>query len=366
MSYKPFAADDIVTANATEVTVGLWPGETGSLALFYTGSDSSPVSYGYVSGDTSGQYYWDIFNLSPTSSVTELCFSVAYGDRTGRGHPTLTQDNNSTLAPQAVYSQYRNLLLDPGDTQFSFYGGVNSDNIYVINVSRDLFKERVDAGNWQLTLSGSRGKFTFIDDSGQAYGSAFGKSGQVYNIVSGSLSGSLGTTIVASGSATQGGYGLFYPSLGIMVFNPAALSESIGFRASAAGNWTASYSAGAGMVPFAPYTGSCTDAQYNHASLVYSIRGGASFQARSAENISSTHFFVRLRAAEYNYSNNPTYFDESTGALVYSTFINDPVSYVTTIGLYNDNNELLAVAKTSQPIKKSSDTEVNLKVRLDY
>jgi hypothetical protein len=75
---------------------------------------------------------------------------------------------------------------------------------------------------------------------------------------------------------------------------------------------------------------------------------------------------VRLRNKEYNYSNNPTFSNASTGVLVQSEFKNDPKVYITTIGLYNDSNELLAVAKLSKPVRKSFDEEVLLRVRLDF
>jgi hypothetical protein len=75
---------------------------------------------------------------------------------------------------------------------------------------------------------------------------------------------------------------------------------------------------------------------------------------------------VRLRNKEYNYSNNPTFSNTSTGVLVQSEFKNDPKVYITTIGLYNDSNELLAVAKLSKPVRKSFDEEVLLRVRLDF
>src|ERR1019366_8712520 len=171
--FKAFTSDDIVVANAAEVTVGLWPGDTGSLLAIYTGSQAT--------GSNSGQYYWNAYNMNPTGSET-LCFAVAYGHRTGGGAPTLLQNNNSLLATQAVYSQYRNLLLDPGEVQFTFIGNYATDHIYVINIARALMKQRLDPGNWQLNLkTNSGGTFSFIDDSGQSLGSAFGKSGLVFN-----------------------------------------------------------------------------------------------------------------------------------------------------------------------------------------
>ncbi len=349
--FKSFAADDIVQANPAEVTTGIWPNDTGSLSAFYSASSQA--------SGTSGQYYWDVYSTNPTTdSNAQVCFAVAYGHRTGAGHPTLAQSDASTLAPQAIYAQFRNLLLDPTDTQFTFWNSYASDKIYVISITRARMKERLDPGNWILNLSGSRGRFSFIDDSGQSLGTAFGKSGEVFNVVSGSLSGSYGYTIAASGSATKGGYGLVYPSLGIIVLNPDALTETVGFLS---GSYYVSSSQ-----PFQPVSGTVSLPQYNHVGLYNSIRLGQDFQARSSENISSTHYFVRLKAKEFNYSNNPSFYDESNGTLTWAQFKDDPKTFPTTIGLYNDKNELCAVAKLSQPVQKAFDKELNVKVRLDF
>jgi hypothetical protein len=86
---------------------------------------------------------------------------------------------------------------------------------------------------------------------------------------------------------------------------------------------------------------------------------------RRTENISTQHFFVRATNREFNYSNNPTYV-KADGTFTEPTFKTDPYSYITTVGLYNDSNELIAVAKTSQPVAKSFDKEVLIKVKLSY
>jgi hypothetical protein len=75
---------------------------------------------------------------------------------------------------------------------------------------------------------------------------------------------------------------------------------------------------------------------------------------------------------DFNYSNNPTYVYDGTdgihskGTIRNIDFINDPRTYITTIGLYNDSNELVAVAKLSRPAVKSFDSELLLKIRLDF
>jgi hypothetical protein len=348
MPYKQFEADDIVRANSTEVTFGIWTGDTGSLSKFYKGSQTASLS---------GQYYWNVYNIDPSSSLAEVQFAVAYGHRTNGGQQALTDNQQATLSTQATYLQYRNLLLEPGDSKFTFLGSYDSDHIYIVNIQRARLKEQLDPGNWQISLTGASGTFTFIDDSGQTLGASFGKAGAVFNVVSGSLSGSAGYTIAAVSSSNNGGFGLVYPQLGLLVLNPDAISKTIGM---VSGGYAVSAS-----TYFAPVTSSGAT-QYNHAGLFNSIVSGGSFMARSAENISSTHYFVRLRNKEFNYSNNPTFYDQTNGAILNTDFVQNPKVYVTTIGLYNDSNELLAVAKTSGPIQKSFDKELLLRVRLDW
>jgi hypothetical protein len=89
------------------------------------------------------------------------------------------------------------------------------------------------------------------------------------------------------------------------------------------------------------------------------------FEARRTENVSTQHFFVRATNREFNYSNNPTYVN-ADGTFVETTFKTDPYTYITTVGLLSDANEVLAIAKTSQPIAKSFDKEVLIKVKLSF
>ena len=81
--------------------------------------------------------------------------------------------------------------------------------------------------------------------------------------------------------------------------------------------------------------------------------------------LNSSIYFCRVNHNEYNYSSNPTYVSGSK--LVVKNNVNDlPVSYITSVGLYSPDNELLAVAKLSEPLRKDPNTELTLRVRLDY
>ena len=77
-------------------------------------------------------------------------------------------------------------------------------------------------------------------------------------------------------------------------------------------------------------------------------------------------FFTRAFNQEFNYSNNPTAIANASLGSISSNLTGMPTSFITTIGLYNNDNELVAVAKTSPPVKKDFDTEKVFAVRLQY
>jgi len=370
-TFVPFNLDeDVVTANQTTVTTGLWSGDTGSLTTLFTSTTQISAS---------GEYFYDAYDKDPANDTTaEVQFAVAYGHISGAGSPTLAQDDLTVLATKTTYLQYKNILLDPSDDLFTF-GTANSDHIYVINVQRARLKEQLDPGNWLLSLSGSNGEFTFIDDSFQTLSakSKISKSGRVFNVVSGSLEGPSGSTLVSSSTAEGKGFGLVYPDLGIIVLNPDAIVPTVGFESASsatsgcgnAGAQDFTYSTANTVIPFAPFTGSLAGTgqeQRNHDGLLRSIKLGGDFQARSAETISSTHYFVRLRNKDFNYTNNPTFYNNTNGQILNEDFVQDPKVYPTSVGLYNDKNELLAVAKMSRPLEKSFDKEALIRVRLDF
>ena len=340
--YKRFGEFDQVTGKIEVVTTGLWSGDTGSLTAFYTSSTQVAA--------TSGDYYYNIYDTAATSSVQ---FAIAYGHKEGSGSVSLANNDASTLATKSTYAQYKQILLDQDDQYFTFFsssnaGAHNSDDIYVINVSRARYKEKMDAGNWSLKLSGSNGISTFIDDSGKKFSDTVGKAGRVFYVVSGSLNlGSQAEATVNTTTASNGeGFGLFYPDMGLVILNPSAVSDIVGSE-------------------LAPNL-SVSAEQQNHKLLWNSIKLGADFEARRTENVSTSHYFVRATNREFNFSNNPTFVTGSDGSFSESTFTTNPKTFITTIGLYNDANEMIAVAKTSQPIPKSFDKEILIKVKLDF
>jgi hypothetical protein len=115
-----------------------------------------------------------------------------------------------------------------------------------------------------------------------------------------------------------------------------------------------------------PLTRSSSTNNYNHRKLFNSIKSGSYFASRREEQKRSSFYFCDVRSGEFNHSQNPSFFTGSNAELVNSSFKTEPVTYITTVGLYNNNNELLAVAKLSKPFKKDPNTEALIKVRLDF
>ena len=437
--YKDIHEDD-KSVVSVETTTGLWSGDTSSLSTFYTSGTQ-------LAKEGGAKYFVDIYNADPaTTSSAEVQFSISYGHVSGAGSPTLTQQNTSTQSTKAVYMQLKNLLLEPTDAKFSFITAAHTgsgDQIYAISFARSRYKGYVDPGNWEFTLSGSNGHFTFIDDSSQTLGTrrSFAKNGLVFNVATGSLSGTQGSTILGITSSVDPnageGFGYFYPQKGIIVLNANVIDSHVGFepRSDAAnrvskitGSWQAAGALGRGEntssavifvsasdtvaygvlaggtndatpnAPLAPFTSSLQGVsgvyadQYNWHGLYHALVRGADattlsgvvgswvaaggtaaatdeyapYLARSAEIVSSAHYFLRLNNKEFNYSNNPSFASGSSGQLANADFENDPKVYVTTVGLYNDSNELLAVAKLSRPLEKSFSKEALLRVRLDF
>jgi hypothetical protein len=81
--------------------------------------------------------------------------------------------------------------------------------------------------------------------------------------------------------------------------------------------------------------------------------------------LNSTIYFCRVNHNEFNYSSNPTYLSSSQ-IVVKDQSLDSPVSYITSVGLYSSDNELLATAKLSEPLKKTPENELIVRVRLDY
>lgn len=343
--------NDVVKNQTEVVTGGVWSDGIASLTTAFTSSTQT---------NTQRSYYVDVYQSNPSVTGSAVQYSLAFGHALGSGSNSQGQLEDSPS--KAIYSQYRQLLLPANQSRFITAGSGSTDYVYVVNFKRDRIKERLDVGNWELPLvaissratnaTGSvvtgSGVIKLIDDSTISSGTNT-TSGKVYNIVSGSINAGVFNT------SAPVYYGMVYPDHGTLVLDGKMLDQRLGF---------------------ATNTGSSSEGN-NHFVLFHSISGSSfftdpetadpyGFLARNSEKVTSTHYFVRIKNAEYNFSNNPSFVTGSVGQIAQSTFVGDPKTYITTVGLYNDSQELLAVAKLSQPLLKSFQREALIRVKLDF
>ena len=376
--YKRFEPGSIAFDRRDFISRALWSKNSASLETAYTSS---------VQSDLQKLYYLDVYDS--IGSKSEKQFSITYCDflNSGSSGGTVYNSVNSlALESKAMYSQFKQLLLEPEQNLFEFvskFNGYNNDNelvsqytetseyIYTVSVNRNRYKEKLAPGSWQLSLHQ-------MDSSGQPIGSDIitlvdetldqvyltdtnyvrtGPGGQYYFVYSGSLTSGLYT---GPNSATP--YGVVYPDAGIIVLNGKALDAS--------GSMNTDRSE------------AVNESSYNSLRLFNSISASMTssptyaFQGRTLESINSTIYFARVGNGEFNYSNNISYYTSSAtdsyrikdnlrlSGTANDTFRN--VTYTTMVGLYNDQNDLLAVAKLSKPVRKTSNSEMIIKIKLDY
>jgi len=220
-------------------------------------------------------------------------------------------------------------------------GNIMKETIFV-NLSRLLTKDQIKKGSMSLSVGTASwanpfsGIKTFTDSQASNNGGTLNTAGGDYGVLS---------------SSADGVGGIVFYQAGVMV-----LTSSI---------W-------AGTTDFFSQSGIART--FDNQLVSGSISGSAdalrhrlqNLQFNNTTEINSSVYFCRASHNKFNYSSNPTYLSSSAIRVKNQNRDNPPVSYITTIGLYNSQNELLAVAKLSEPLKKDPTNELTLRVRLDY
>ena len=322
MSFSRYQPEDSVISSETVVRP-MWTGDVYTLNTFFTASSYT-------------EYYLDVYQTGSALSGSEVQFSIQYGNVNGSGSAPINNTVVGNSPSRVVYGQYRNLVYGTEAENFSFDSGTSTANdIYVINISRARYKQAIQPGTLNLTLTSGSAIIRLTDDSNTTSLTRFVGENRIYYVISGSN----GNAYTSSAATTY--YGMVLPDLGVIILNA-----------------TSSY-----IQP----TNQATSSVNNHLKLFNSISSGSgvNFQLSSQETISSRYFFTRIKNGEFNYTTNPSIID-ANGNLLYNSLINNPQTYITTVGLYNDNNELLAVAKSSRPLVKDFTKEALVRVKIDY
>lgn len=380
--------DDKLPKQEIKNTYGIW--------LDYTGSVTGNLLTFFTCSSDTGSYKKSVYNSQCFTCSSVPHFDITYGHDGGSGSRDL--GGYDWLTPSnAVYGQYRSLCLNPGERRFKI-GSNEIFHFYAINVHRDRMGDRLDEGNIEINIAqlsgsaflaggGSRNTHTgsnvklagtgkilrLIDDtkldlstlSATAYSTFYRdvsssmchlstSAGKVFYIVSGSLEEGIFSGSASSGNTNQPHvYGLSFPQQGIIILDAELLDSSASFLTT-----TGSDVAGDNSVKlFTAMSG---------AALQTDLSGDyLGFQARKLKYEYVEQYFIRIKNQEYNFTNNSTYVTGSEGDII-GDFYNNPQVYFSTIGLYNPNHELLAVAKLSTPIFKSYTEESLIEILLKY
>jgi len=329
MSFKRLDPEDFLVS-ADFINAPAWSNYSSSITSF-------PLSTAQIGSD-SGRYYINVYNIDPDTlgnEDAEIQFAIAYGDSKGSGS-LLYNDSVSGLSPsRTVYGQFVNLLLGEDEGASFNFGGpeVANENFLAIVINRARYKQSILPGSFQLRLQ-PLGNIYLTDNSSTTTIVDYTPAGRRFTLGSGSF----GNGVMPAGS-TNGVYGYLYPDVGVIILNPSAI-PSIGV---VRGN----------------------DSNSGNPERLRSDM--TRFYLQSQETVTSDFVFVRARNAEFNYSVNPSFaVSSSAGIILYNDFIQNPVTYITSVGMYNDNNELLAVAKLSKPLKKDFTKEALVRVKLDF
>jgi hypothetical protein len=355
------------------VTGGLGPGVTSS--LFQTVFDQD-------------------YTLQTANEVLDLTVGLFSGSSTVAGSTTGVDSAGKLLFPSQslmmrekinIYRQFAQTLLGDADAQFTapFSNPATTDYVdeaIFVNIKRLFARDRVKPQTFAMqfyttgvvdsTTSGqpaysnidrtSTSGSAILTDAGQ--GTQFGFGGQVGDVAFSTVS----SNVVGN---------LFYDQ-GIMVLDAkkvlsgtqhvsgtidAISSGGTAVIGSAAGNPSAKF------IPDFFVSASIDDVVDHLASCRFSSGSLTALTFQNVTNINSTLVFCRATADEFNYSSNPTFTDSDGNIIV----IDDPTtdrtfSYITTVGLYDANDNLLAVAKMSRPIEKNDEKDLTFRVRLDF
>lgn len=231
-------------------------------------------------------------------------------------------------------------------------GGTKLDDVIFVNFARLLTKDEIKKGTFALTL-GVSSSYANAMNQRVLIQDTSGSDGYLVNSPVGEYGILFATNNTGTPLATDDvKCGLIFYQAGICALTSSIFQGLLTTAASASSAGAASFSD--------ILTGS------NIETLADSFRHRIyNLQFNNTVELNSSVYFCRVNHNEFNYSTNPTYLSGSK--IRVKTQSSDlPVSYITTVGLYNDNNELLATAKLSEPLKKSSDTEFTIRVRLDY
>ena len=250
-------------------------------------------------------------------------------------------------------------------------GGTKNEAAFFINFARLISKDEIKKGSFTLELGVNtasatpfRKRVTVKDTNGSnnyKINSPAGEYGLLYVSNSSGVTGTDHFALNGITGSTQMPVGLLYYQAGIAVLSASVFASGSDSATRTGGVLSASCVMNSSgdtidaLLTGSSITGACDRLRSRISNISFN----------NTTELNSTIYFCRANHGEFNYSSNPTYLSASK-LVVKNNAYDVPVTYATTVGLYSDANELLAVAKLSEPLKKDPSNEFTVRVRLDY
>ena len=320
--------------------------------------------------------FQSVYDYPYLSSSANHVFDLTVGY--SADSPFSSSDATQNAKKINIYNQMAQILVGHDESgsirQFDrdgdLTGGEKMTSCFFLNLSRLLTKDEIKKGSVEITLfSGSNN----ADDGHGGSNFTLYDTNAANDYRVNSPAGEYGILYIGSGSTGDPeagtGAGLIYYQAGIAVITSSVFGhvEDQNDDADPVSNYFGLGGADADVGDDGYYA--TTQDSFFSGSISGSCGGFRNrlrnIQFNNTTELNSTIYFCRANHNEFNYSSNPTYLDSSK-LRVKNTSLDNPVSYITSVGLYSADNELLAVAKLSEPLKKTPETELTLRVRLDY
>jgi len=358
-TFKTLLGDDVVntrtmlheaipiTGTISSGTYQNTPGTELNIKTFSHGMFESVYDYPYLS--SSANHIFDVtYGHSPAAS------SSAYNQNSKK-----TNIYNQMAQVLMGYNVSGNIRTFDSDGLLDDASGV-MNQCFFLNFSRLLAKDEIKKNSFRLKIHTSGTVAANGSERANLLTLGDYKSANEFRTSPAGDYGLIFTNSAGAGAANSASIGLVFYQAGIAVLSSSIFVDEFGPPGSTdLGTWDGSGN----------YTSTGVDMAQT-GSTIENLSAGFRHRLNDINfnntiELNSTIYFCRVNHNEFNYSSNPTFVSGSK--LVVKSNVNDlPLTYITTIGLYSSDNEMLAVAKLSEPIRKDPNTELTLRVRLDY
>ncbi len=343
------------------VTGGLGPGVTSSLfqTIYdqdFTLQTANPVfdiTYGFATGselitelapaiDANGKYIFgsDTLMMREKLDIYRLFARQLLGDETATFTATAPNSNNTIEIKEAIFICFKRLF------------------------ARDKVKRETFAMRFFTSASNDDPNFKVVGNTAAILTDINSSTNKFFEVGG-------EAAVVVDSAVTTNPYGLLFLDRGILVLDMSRSfdqAQDISGSIDCVTNTSGIAQVSASLCRFA--TSASVDDFVDHlCSTRFTASNETTMTFQNVTNINSTIFFCRANPDSFNYSSNPTFTDDNNRIVVIDEgeeLDQESFTFVTSIGLYDDNNNLLGVAKLSRPVLKDSERDLTFKVRLDF